>query len=222
MTKETVMMINTKRINKETQRIMRYLLMSVILLPAIFIPSNSFAGVISGKVTAPRPKYAYNTVVYIDKIPDKTFTPLEKKVVMDQKKMKFIPHILPVLVGTTVDFLNNDEVLHNIFTPDKVADKFNLGTYPKGVVKSHTFDKPGVSVMLCNVHPEMEAWVIILETQYFGVVKKDGSYTIPDVPGGDYTVKVWNKRKKMKAVDNPFAVSVPDEGSVNLDITMKR
>ena len=76
--------------------------------------------------------------------------------------------------------------------------------------------------MLCNVHPEMEAWIIVVETPYFAVVGKDGSYTIPDVPGGDYKVKVWNKRKKLKAVGNPFAVSVPDEGSVILDITLKR
>ena len=214
--------MHTKRFKKEKQCIKCFLLISVFLLPVVFIPTHSFAGEIKGKVTAPRPKYAYNTVVYIDKIPGTTHTHAEKHAVMDQKKMKFVPYVLPVLVGTTVDFLNNDEVLHNIFSPDKVANKFNLGTYPKGVVKSHTFDKPGVSVMLCNVHPEMEAWIIILETPYFGVVAKDGSYTIPDVPAGDYKVKVWNKKKKLKAVGNPFAISVPEEGSVNLDIILKR
>ena len=188
----------------------------------ISISANAFAGEIKGKVTAPRPKYAYNTLVYIDKIPGKTFTPPKKHEVMDQKKMKFVPHVLPVLVGTTVDFLNNDSVLHNIFTPDKVANKFNLGTYPKGTVKSHTFDKPGEAVMLCNVHPEMEAWVIVVETPYFAVTDKDGIYSIKNVPPGDYFIKVWNKSKKLKAENNPYSVNVPDEGLVNLDIKLIR
>ncbi len=188
----------------------------------ISISANAFTGEITGTVTAPRKKYAVNTVVYIDKIPDKTFEPMEDHLIMDQKNMKFIPHILPVLVGTTVDYLNNDSVLHNIFTPDKVANKFNLGTYPKGEVRSHTFDKPGEAVMLCNVHPEMEAWVFVVETPYFAVTDKDGIYSIKNVTPGDYFVKVWNKNRKFKADNNPYSVNVPDEGPVNLDIKLIR
>ena len=188
----------------------------------ISISANAFAGEITGTVTAPRKKYAVNTVVYIDKIPDKTFEPMEEHLIMDQINMKFIPHVLPVLVGTTVDFLNNDAVLHNIFTPDKIANKFNLGTYKKGVIKSHTFDKPGDAVMLCNVHPEMEAWIYVVETPYFAIVGKDGIYSIKNVPAGDYFVKVWNKNRKFKAENNPYPVNVTDEGTVNLDIKLIR
>ncbi len=188
----------------------------------ISISANAFAGEITGTVTAPRKKYTVNTVVYIDKIPDKTFTPPENNLIMDQIKMKFVPHVLPVLVGTTVDYLNNDSVLHNIFTPDKVANKFNLGTYPKGEIRSHTFDKPGEAVMLCNVHPEMEAWVIVVETPYFAVADTSGIYSIKNVPPGDYIVKVWNRNRKLKAENNPYSVNVTDEGTVNLDIKLIR
>lgn len=86
---------------------------------------------------------------------------------MDQKGLTFVPHVLPILVGTTVDFKNSDDVLHNVFTPSKAGDRFDLGTWGKGQMKSFTFKKPGEVVILCNVHPEMEAYIVVVETPYF-------------------------------------------------------
>jgi hypothetical protein len=84
-----------------------------------------------------------------------------------------------------------------VFTPDKCAQKFNLGSYAKGVIKSKKFEKPGCrAVMLCNVHPEMEAWIVTVETPYYGVTDKEGNFTIENVPPGTYTLKTWHKRKK--------------------------
>lgn len=173
-------------------------------------------GTIKGSVQVKPSKYRKNVAVYIDKIPGKEFPPPEKHAVMDQLNLVFVPHVLPVLVGTTVDFVNSDSVLHNVFTPDKCALKFNLGSYAKGVVKSQLFDKVGCrAVMLCNVHPEMEAWIVTVETPYYAVTDKEGNFTIEDVPPGTYTLKTWHKRKK------PIEQEVTVKAGETTEVTFK-
>ena len=154
------------------------------------------AGEITGKVTIAGMRHNADAVVYIDAIPGKTFDAPEEHVTIDQKGMVFDPHVLPVLEGTTVDFLNSDPFLHNVFTPDKCAEKFNLGSWPQGETRSYTFAEPCVAVLLCNVHPEMEAFVVAAPTPYFSVTERSGAYVIEDVPDGTYTVKVWHPKIK--------------------------
>ena len=154
------------------------------------------AGELHGKVAVKGVRDSADAVVYVAAIPGKTFPLPKDHVKMDQANLVFNPHVLPVLVGTTVDFLNSDAVLHNVFTPDGCADKFNLGTWPKGQIKSFEFKKECVATLLCKVHPEMEAFVVASPTPYFAVTKADGSYQIPDVPDGAYTVKVWHPKAK--------------------------
>jgi plastocyanin len=158
--------------------------------------SSARGGSLVGKVTCKGLRSNADAVIYVDAIEGKTFPAPEDSVVMDQKGMMFIPHVLPVLVGTTVDFLNSDPVLHNVFTPDKCADKFNLGSWPQGQVRSYTFKEVCVAALLCNVHPEMEGFVLALPTPYFAVTDKEGVYKIEDVPDGTYTVKTWHKKRK--------------------------
>ena len=134
---------------------------------------------------------------------------------MDQKNMTFVPHVLPILEGTTVDFLNSDALLHNVFSPDACADRFNLGTWPQGQVKSFTFKKECFAALLCKVHPEMEGFVAALPTPYFAVTAADGSYHIKDVPDGAYTVKVWHP--KLKAATK--AVTVKGATEANFEIS---
>lgn len=162
------------------------------------------AGEIHGKVTAKGLRDSSDAVVYIAKVPGKTFAAPAVHVRMDQKNMQFMPHVLPVLVGTTVDFLNSDSVLHNVFSPDACADRMNLGTWPQGQTKSFTFKKECFAVLLCKVHPEMEGFVAVLPTTYFAVTSPNGSYEIKDVPDGTYTVKVWHP--KLKATEKSVAV----------------
>ena len=183
------------------------------------LPENLLAGDIQGKITAKGRKHNGDAVIYIQKIEGKTFQPLKEPVTMDQKNLVFIPHVLPVLKGTTVGFRNSDDVLHNVFSPDDCAEKFNLGTWPKGETRSYTFKNPGcITVMLCNVHPEMEAYVIVLETPYYAVSEKDGSYIIKNVPAGKYTLKVWHEKLKEQSVE----ITVPKEGSVTQNFELKR
>lgn len=176
------------------------------------------AGTISGKVDAKPPKFRKNTVVYVEKVEGKTFPAPKEHALMDQANLSFGPHVLPILAGTTVDFKNDDNVLHNVFSPDKCVDKFNLGSWPKGEERSYTFKTAGcTATILCKVHPEMEAFIVVLQNPYFAVTAKDGSFTIPDVPKGDYTLQVWNEKLKGAAEK----VTVGESDTVSVAIALK-
>jgi plastocyanin len=165
-------------------------------LIVLALASPAFAGDIHGKVTCKGVRDCADAVVYVDAIAGKTFPAPQAHAHMNQQNLVFAPHVLPVLVGTTVDFLNSDAVQHNVFSPDACAEKFNLGTWPKGDTRSYTFKKGCVATLLCKVHPEMEAFVVAVPTPYFAVASADGSFKIADVPDGAYTVKVWHPKLK--------------------------
>jgi plastocyanin len=177
------------------------------------------AGDVKGTVKAIGARSAENAVIYIEKVEGKTFTAPEKHAVIDQKDLTFIPHVLPVLAGTTVDFHNNDDVMHNVFSPDKCCDKFNLGSWPKGENRSYTFKTAGCrSTLLCNVHPEMEGYVVVLQNPYFAVSAKDGTYSIKNVPAGKYTLTIWHDKLKGK----PVEITVPQDGAVTQDFVIEK
>ena len=181
-----------------------------VLLLAVFLPrETALAGVIKGKVQCKGMKNNGDAVVYLESVPGQFPAP-KQPLEMDQLKRTFVPHVVPVMVGTTVNFLNSDPVLHNVFTPSKAGNRFNLGSYPKGQTKAQTFDKVGEIRILCNVHPEMEAWVVVLSNPYFAKTAADGTYSIADVPAGKYTLKVWHEKLKFPPLD----VVVPPKGEV--------
>jgi len=178
--------------------------------------SLATAGELKGTVKATGARNNADAVVYVDTIQGKTFPAPEKHAEVDQKNMLFMPHVLAVLVGTTVDFRNSDTVLHNVFSPDKCADKFNLGSWPTGKIRSYTFKQPCAATLLCNVHPEMEGFVVAVPTPYFAVTDKTGAYDIKDIPDGTYTVKVWHP--KLKEASEQVTVS----GPTTKDFALKR
>lgn len=161
------------------------------------------AGDIHGRVTLGSGSAA-DAVVYVKGIAGKTFPAPTDHARVDQISMKFKPRVLPVLVGATVDFLNSDAVSHNVFSPDACA-KFNLGTWAKGQTKSYTFAKECTATLLCQLHPEMEGFVVAVPTPYFATAAADGTYKIADVPDGSYTVRVWHP--KMKATEKAVTVA---------------
>jgi plastocyanin len=148
---------------------------------------------------------AQPAVVYVDSAPG-TFSPPSAHAHVDQQKMQFIPYLLPVVVGTTVDFLNHDSVSHNVFSPD--GESYNLGVWPKGETRSYTFKKAGVYTQLCSIHPEMEAFVIVLQNSLYATTSKDGSFKIANVPDGHYVLKVFSKKLKKADKDKKFPVDV--------------
>ena len=114
------------------------------------------------------------------------------RAMMDQRDKMFLPHVLAVTRGTTVNFPNNDSVLHNVFAYYN-AKRFDLGVYPHGATKRETFDKTGVVALLCNVHSDMSAYIIVVDTPYFAVTDHDGRFHIPDVAPGSYTLRGWHE-----------------------------
>jgi hypothetical protein len=180
-------------------------LLLLLAVPGFLIGSN-----IEGQVLVKSGRDNANAVVYIDKIPGKRFTPPAGPIVLDQVNLTFVPHVLPVMVGTTVAFPNRDEVRHNVFSPG--PPRFDLGTYPQNTTRHRLFDKAGVWTMLCNVHAEMSAYVVVTETPYFARTDKDGKFVLKDVPPGKYTLKVWHEKAK------PATVSIDVAGTPNMTI----
>jgi plastocyanin len=172
----------------------------VAALCGVLISATAFAGeaaktgIIKGTITiAGRP--AADVVVSVEGVPqEKNKTQLsggKPKAVMEQKDLKFIPRVLAVVAGTTVEFPNNDKTFHNVFSNSE-AKKFDLGLYPSGKSRSVTFDKPGVVKILCNAHPNMEAYIVVKNHPYFIVPDSRGNYTLSGVPLGKYRVEVWH------------------------------
>lgn len=149
-------------------------------------------GVIKGAVKSPWVA-RYEALVYVDRV-EGQFPPPKDKPFMSQKGLVFLPHVLGVVQGTTVDFTNDDNVAHNVSSPPGSATVFNLGLYGAGVTKTQTFDNLGEVPLLCSVHPEMAAFVIVLQNPYFAVTDKAGNFEIKNVPPGTYQLKVWNEK----------------------------
>jgi plastocyanin len=170
-----------------------------ILTLSASLAGSAFAGDIQGKVTVQGLRSAANIVVYVDAIPGQNFGAPGAHATMDQRKMTFLPHVLPVLKGTTVDFLNSDAVGHNVYWPSISGNKGaagNLGTWPQGQTKSFQFNTLGAAPLLCNVHAEMSGYVVVLPTPYFAVTNATGAFTIRGVPAGHYTLKTWSESGK--------------------------
>ncbi len=173
-------------------------------------------GTISGTIEVRRLRNARDVLVYLENVEGK-FEPPQENPVIDQKDLTFIPHVLPVLVGTTVLFTNNDKVKHNVFSPSKCC-KFNLGTYDAGVVREVTFDTPGVTNVLCNVHTEMSAFIIILQNPYFAITDPDGKFSIKSIPPGTYKIKTWHEKLREKEQD----VTVVEGEIITIDFKLSR
>ena len=181
-------------------------------------PLFAAEGGIAGTVKATGLSSNADAVVFLLEAPGAE-VPAEP-VTMDQRKMQFIPHVLPIVAGTTVKFLNSDPTPHNVFSPD--GEKYNLGTWPQGQSKDYTFSKctkfPCAYTQLCRVHPEMEGFVVVLPNAYFAVSDKDGHFEIKGVPAGAYKVGVWHPKLK----GQPQAVTVEAGKAAAVDFTLAR
>ena len=113
-----------------------------------------------------------------------------QRVVLDQRNLAFAPHVLVIRVGTVVDFPNNDRVFHNVFS-FRDGKRFDLGMYPVGTVRQVRFDRPGLSRIFCNIHPQMAAYVVVVDTPYFASADRNGSFAIAEVPADTYTYRAW-------------------------------
>ncbi len=180
-----------------------------------FCAVAAYAGNITGTVSAGKGI----SVVWLEAQPGKTFPKPVKTLTMDQKSLLFQPHIMIAPVGTAVEFRNSDNVQHNIFWPSISGDKklsHNLGTWPKGQTRTFTFDKVGAVPLLCNVHPEMSAYIIVTPTPYYAQTDGSGNFKIANVPDGSYTLTAWHEGRKTQSK----AVSL--SGDAKVDFTLPK
>jgi plastocyanin len=130
----------------------------------------------------------------------------------------FFPHVLPVVKGSTVEFLNEDPIFHNVFSLSRTKS-FDLGRYPKGVSKSVTFDKTGVVPVFCHLHSDMSAIIMVLNNPYFSVPDSEGQYLIEGIPPGSYTIVAWHERSERTDLQIEIRAGEDVELNITVPIT---
>ena len=163
----------------------------------------------AGLGAAPRRPVEFRpAVVYLDTAPGGAFElPEPGRAAMDQRDQAFVPHVLAITVGTTVDFPNSDLTFHNVFSLSRTRT-FDLGRYSRGRSKSVRFDRPGVVQVFCDIHSHMSAYILVFAHRYFAVTDKGGAFAIPGIPPGSYTLAVWHEGE----VRDTRAVTIPESG----------
>jgi plastocyanin len=135
-----------------------------------------------------------DTVVYVEglkaAIPRALF---QKSYTITSQDKVFTPRVQAVPVGARVTFPNMDSIMHNVFSLSR-GNRFDLGHYKSGAEKTHRFDSPGLVRVYCNIHPQMSAFLLVMENPYYTFTKPDGSFRIDGVPPGTYTVRAWNEQ----------------------------
>ena len=132
-------------------------------------------------------------VVYLETAPRQAFSELQPgRSRMDQRGQQFVPHVLAVTAGTTVEFPNNDKTFHNVFSLSRVRT-FDLGRFAPGRTGSVRFNRPGIVPIFCDIHAHMSSYVLVFGHPFFAVSDETGRYSIEDVPAGDYSLAVWSE-----------------------------
>jgi len=153
------------------------------------------AATVSGRIelTGTRVKDMSGVVIWLDPGSSVQPQPSSAHAVMKQKDKTFVPHILAIESGTTVDFPNADPIFHNAFSSFD-GKIFDVGLYPPGTSRTVRFDRVGVVRVFCNIHSAMSAVIVVLNHPWFAVSTRDGGFQIHDVPEGDYTLHVYHER----------------------------
>jgi plastocyanin len=157
------------------------------------------------------------SVVYLESAPRGAFETNDTgRAVMDQRNETFVPHVLAITTGTSVDFPNSDKFYHNVFSLSKPA-RFDLGRYAAGRSRSIRFDSPGIVRVFCDIHSHMNAFILVFGHPFFAMTDTDGRYRIENVPPGTYSVIAWNEGTSSE----PKTVTVPDGGSAEQDFAVR-
>jgi plastocyanin len=177
------------------------------------------SGIVKGTITIGG-KPTADAVVSIEGLPSQfaKVSGAPRKKVIDQRNMTFLPTVVAIRVGDSVDFPNNDTVWHNAYSKGGAND-FDLGLYPPGKTRSQTFSKPGVSRILCNAHPKMEAFVVVKEHPFFSSTDRRGNYEITNVPLGRVRVEIWHPNFEVRSE----SVEIVRDGEVfALNVDLKK
>jgi plastocyanin len=174
-----------------------------------------------GELGMPAPRDAPDrrrSVVYLETAPQGAFEEQERtRARMDQRNETFVPYVLAITAGTTVDFTNTDATYHNVFSLSK-PKRFDLGRYARGQSKPVRFDRPGVVRVFCDIHSHMSAFILVFAHRFFATTDAEGRYRIDDVPAGAYTIVAWHEGE----VRDTRAVRIPEGGAtVDVDLVVR-
>ena len=157
------------------------------------------------------------SVVYLESAPRGAFETSEGgRAVMDQRNETFVPHVLAITTGTTVDFPNSDKFYHNVFSLSKTRP-FDLGRYAAGNSRPVRFDRAGIVRVFCDIHSHMNAYILVFSHPFFAMTDSEGRYRIENVPPGTYGVIAWNEGTPSET----RPITVPDGGIAELDFTLR-
>jgi plastocyanin len=187
------------------------------VLAACLSAASALAGTVTGSVSVVdkggrTASDVADAVVYLDGAKGRV---KPEKATITMKSKAFMPHLLVVPVGSTVDFPNNDPIFHNAFSVSG-ENHFDLELYKRPNAKSWTFAHAGIVRVFCNIHPQMSAVVVVRDNPYFTRPAADGSFTIADVPAGTYTLKGWHERGGEASIE----VTVPAQGTANAGLVL--
>jgi plastocyanin len=190
---------------------------ALVALALLGATAPSFAGTVRGRITLlgkrdRAAKNAADAVVWIDG-PKVRPRPATATVVMKDKT--FVPRVVVVPVGGTVEFPNEDPVFHNVFSVSG-ENRFDLDLYKRPRRGARRFEHPGLVRVYCNIHPQMSAFVLVRDNPFWARPAADGSFTIEDVPAGDWVLKAWHERSG----EASQPVSVEAEGAVEASLTL--
>ncbi len=196
---------------------MRWLALAVIFAGAVTLAVAQELTV-TGRVEVPQPgkkslEGNSNVVVWLTPLGRTAdLSPLRRHLRLVQKNKSFNPHIVVVTVGSLVEFPNEDPFFHNVFSLFD-GKRFDLGLYESGGTRLVRFDRPGICYIFCNIHPEMSAVVVVLNTPYYAISDRAGQVTIPDVPPGRYVLHTWHEgsnEEDLKSLAREVTISGPN------------
>jgi len=195
--------------------------------------SGSASGTVAGTVAVEQahlrtdgPKHDRDVILYLEPAAGGTAPASDAHAAMDQRGLVFIPHVLTVQRGTTVTFLNNDNDQHNVyFLFDKTGETLDIGTWGPGVSVDHRFEDSGEVIVLCKLHLEMAAYILVVDGPLFVQTELDPSgsratFSIPNVPQGEYTLRAWHKKLKQKG--GAARVAVTGGGRTEVDVVIAK
>lgn len=189
-----------------------------LLLGALALATRAHAGTVTGQVQllekgGAKANDLSDVVVFVEGV--KAAKPKPGTLTMAMKAKSFIPHVVVMPVGGTVEFPNEDPIFHNAFSVSP-ENRFDLELYKKPKSGSWTFKAPGIVNVYCNIHPQMSAVVVVRDNPFYVKAGKDGAFAIEGVPAGKYTIVAWHERGGEQGVE----VTVPAEGQVGTNLTL--
>ena len=189
---------------------LRTLLPAFLLLCCLSVPAG--AASVQVKVQDSAGRAVPDAVVYLESREAKAASKAAKGAEIAQVNKEFTPKVTVLTVGTSVQFPNRDTVRHHVysFSPTKT---FELKLYAGKDASPVQFDRPGIAVLGCNIHDNMVAWVVVVETPYYGHAASGGSITLDNVPPGTYRLRTWHAAMAVDAPPMDQALVVPASGT---------